>query len=393
MKVLYIVGGEGKRYGSEIIAINLITAGRANGVDYVVVTASKGAVSETCDKLNIENYVIPFRFFVYKSMSSYILNFIKKTIWKIRAEYYTRRAIRIIEKSIDIKSIDLIHTNLSRDLLGGILAKRNNIPHVWHIQELFKAHYGLSFLKNKQLEWMSEHADKFIAISKTVANEWVENGLPREKVEVVYNGINLSDIDNKVDYTDDNKLKLIMVGHIVPLKGQEKVIIALSKLSEEVKNNVIFDCYGDGEKDYLIKLKRLADDYNVNFTLKGYCSNIGGVLKDYDAGINYSKGEGFGLSTIEYMAAGICPIVVNTGANEELIKNNINGFVFEYDNHNEFSDLITRLYHDRKLINYVSNNARNDAISKYSIKKMEESIISIYESINNNGNGGDYETD
>ena len=82
MKVLYIVGGEGNRYGSEIIAIDLISAGKRNGIEYVVVTANKGAVSEACDQLGIENYVVPFRFFVYKAMSNPILNLIKKTVWK-----------------------------------------------------------------------------------------------------------------------------------------------------------------------------------------------------------------------------------------------------------------------------------------------------------------------
>ena len=127
MKVLYIVGGEGNRYGSEIVAIDLISAGKKNGIDYVVVTANKGAVSEACDQSGIENYVVPFRFFVYKAMSNPILNFVKKTVWAARAEYLTKRAAAIIGKKLDMKSIDLIHTNLSRDLLGGILAVQNGI--------------------------------------------------------------------------------------------------------------------------------------------------------------------------------------------------------------------------------------------------------------------------
>ena len=239
MKVLYIVGGEGNRYGSEIIAIDLISAGKRNGIEYVVVTANKGAVSEACDQLGIENYVVPFRFFVYKAMSSPFLNLIKKTIWKTRAEYLTRRAVRVLEEKLDMKSFDLIHTNLSRDLLGGVLAERNGIPHIWHIHELYKAHYQLSFLKENQVQWMSEHADKFIAISKTVADEWIESGLPREKVKIVYNGIDVSKIERKSGTLDSNILRLVMVGHIVPPKGQEQVIIELSKLPQEVKEHVL----------------------------------------------------------------------------------------------------------------------------------------------------------
>lgn len=388
MKVLYIVGGEGNRYGSEIIAIDLLSAGKNNGIEYIVITANKGAVSESCDQLGIENYVIPFRFFVYKAILNPFLNFIKKTMWKTWAEYLTKRAVKVIEKTVDMKSVNLIHTNLSRDLLGGILAEKNSIPHVWHIHELYRSHYQLSFLRKNHVQWMSEHADKFIAVSKTVAEEWVESGLAKEKVKVVYNGIDLSKIAQKDMSNTTELLRLVMVGHIVPAKGQEFVIKGLSKLPTKVKEHIALDCYGEGTKEYKEQLQRLARDLDVNLSLRGFCSDVGSVLKKYDAGINYSRGEGFGLSTVEYMAAGICPIVANTGANEELIKHGRNGFVFEYGELNTFSKLITHLYDNRHLLTETASTAREDAVSKYSVVQMERAVFSIYEEIVNNQDRG-----
>ena len=378
MKVLYIVGGEGNRYGSEIIAIDLISAGKKNGVDYIVITANKGAVSEACDQLGIENYVIPFKFFVYKAMANRFLDYIKKTVWKTRAEYLTSRAVKVIEKTIDMKSIDLIHTNLSRDLLGGILAERNRIPHVWHIHELYKAHYQLSFLRKNQVAWMANHADKFIAISKTVAEEWIGSGLPKEKVEVIYNGIDVAKIVPKSEEKHSDDLKLVMVGHIVPPKGQERVIKGLSMLPDEVRKHVFFDCFGEGTEEYKNNLQKMAKNLGVNLSLCGYCSEVGNVLRDYDIGINCSRGEGFGLSTVEYMAAGICPVVANTGANEELIENGKNGFVFDYHELKQFADLLIRLFGNRALLTTVSKEARDIAVSRYSLENMEKLVLSVY---------------
>ena len=51
MNVLYIVGGEGKRYGSEIIAMDLIASGKRNDIEYTVITARRGVVNEACEKL------------------------------------------------------------------------------------------------------------------------------------------------------------------------------------------------------------------------------------------------------------------------------------------------------------------------------------------------------
>lgn len=381
MNVLYIIGGEGRRHGSEIIAIDLLSVGKENGVNYTVIVANKGSVYDACIELRIPCYVFPFTFYVYKEMSNKWLNIVKKHIWKTRADYLTRKAVKKIEKSIDMSSIDVIHTNLTRDLLGGILSEKYSIPHIWHIQELFKAHYQLSFLKKNQIEWMKQHANVFIAISNTVAQQWVENGLPSEKVRVIYNGVDFSKFIPKIEYSYEIRLHLVMVGHIVPAKGQEIIIKNLCKLPEEIRRNISLDCFGDGEKAYLKKLKALAEKNDVTLNLRGYNSNIASILKDYDIGINCSRGEGFGLSTVEFMAAGLCPVVANTGANIELIEDGKSGFIFDINNEEDFLSLIIQLFNNREILSDIGKKARTVALDNYAINKMQGEVFSAYRMI------------
>ena len=382
MKVLYIVGGEGNRYGSEIIAIELISLGKTYGIEFTVVTANKGAVTKVCDDLDIPNYSVPFRFFVYKPHNNPLLNLGKKFLWRCRAEFLTHRAVHYIEKHINIKSFDIIHTNLSRDLIGGILSEKYNLPHVWHIHELFKAHYQLSFLKSKQVEWMSAHADMFVSISNTVADDWRRNGLPSNKITTIYNGIDLDSIVSKKEYGVNEKLKIVMVGHLVSSKGQDAVIKKLAHISDSIKQKIIFDCIGDGAEDYKKYLLHLSAEHKISFNLLGYNQNVGGILKDYDIGINCSRGEGFGLTTIEYMVAGLCPIVANTGANEEIIENQHNGFVFDFNDDYSLSSVVEYLYGHRDILESVSRSAQKDALAKYSVDRMAAEVFKLYHCLN-----------
>lgn len=381
MNVLYIVGGEGNRYGSEIVAVTLIEGGKNNGINYTVVTAKSGYVSKKCEELGIRCYIVPFSFFVYREIKIKILNFIKKTLWRCRAELLTFKATKFIESNIDLNTIDLIHTNLIRDLLGGVLSEKYNIPHVWHIHELFKSHYQLSMLRPRQIEWISRHSNCFIAISKTVSNEWINNGLPNDKVKVVYNGLDINAIQKKDHYQTSSLLRLAMVGHLVPAKGQSIVVEQLSKLPDCIKKELVLDLYGDGTVEYKRFLEKAAKQSNIKLTIKGYCSTIGEELYKYDIGINCSRGEGFGLSTVEYMAAGICPVVANTGANEEIISSGVTGYVFDYADEKGLTNLVAYLFEHRNEMIEVSKKAKEEAGLKYPITKMQKEVYSLYSTI------------
>lgn len=378
MNVLYIIGGKGERYGSEIIAMDLILSGKKNGIKYTIVTAKKGVVYDFCKKHGVKCYVVPFKFFVYKAMSNKIFDCVKKAAWRIRAEVLTKWALRYVERNVDMRSIDVIHTNLSRDLMGGMLAVKYHIPHVWHLQELVDAHYKLSFLRKNQLEWMIKHSNRFVAISDTVANDWIRKGIPREKVVTVHNGIDLNRYKNVNNYEKRDVLRMIMVGHLVPAKGQEKVLRMLGKLPSDIRKRVSVDFYGDGTEAYKEVLRTTAKSAEIDANLKGYCNDISMVLGEYDIGLNCSCGEGFGLTTVEYMAAGLCTVAANTGANEEIIKNGINGYIFDYNSETDLVNVIRQIIENPDKTNSIAQRAREDAFSLYSLEGMQQGILDIY---------------
>ena len=53
MRVLYLIGGSGRLYGSEMVALNLLKQ-LSDRVDFIVITSCYGDINKYCEKNKIE---------------------------------------------------------------------------------------------------------------------------------------------------------------------------------------------------------------------------------------------------------------------------------------------------------------------------------------------------
>ncbi len=386
MKVLYIVGGNGKQNGSEIIAMSILKClSQEKKVQYTVVTAKDGCVNQLCKELGIENYALRMKFYVYSANGFFILRCIKRMIRNLQADYAAARAFMKLRKLVQLNTYDLIHTNLSRDLLGGFIGEKYNIPHIWHLQELFEGHYGVNLLKKDQISWMNMRTEAYIAVSEHVAADWIRHGLEREKVNVILNGIVLSNIKEKDWSIKKDTIKIVMVGELCEPKGQIYLLEAVNRIrknrSADIKINV--DFYGEGKIEYTSFLKHKTEEYQLEnvISFKGYCNNIHNILDNYDIAVNCSRGEGFGLSTIEFMACGLCVVAADTGANTEIIEDRVNGIIFNYENAvEELCAVITDLAKSRELMMTLGMKAK-DIKEKYKLRNMCDQVFQLYRKV------------
>ena len=143
----------------------------------------------------------------------------------------------------------------------------------------------------------------------------------------------------------------------------DKLISLFKELEEVIKN----EC------------KRYAIDTNEkNISFLGYRNNLRENLSSYDIGVICSKSEGFGRVTAEYMAAELCVIASDTGANTELIENEKNGLIYNYNNDKELAEKIKKIYNNKKLIDIYGKNARDTIIEKLTKEINADNIKKIY---------------
>ncbi|EEJ39686.1 glycosyltransferase, group 1 family protein, partial [Limosilactobacillus vaginalis DSM 5837 = ATCC 49540] len=120
-----------------------------------------------------------------------------------------------------------------------------------------------------------------------------------------------------------------MVARFSKQKDQETLIRAVKELPSD-KYQLTF--VGAGET--LQQNQRLVSKFNLESNVKfiGFREDINKVLEKKDIFVLSTHYEGLPISIIEAMAYGLPVLATDVGGNSEMVKNNINGFLFSSKN-------------------------------------------------------------
>ncbi len=382
MKVLFISGAD-QKYGTYHITIQLLAnmTNTNEHIDFIVLTQKHGPINEWCDRNQIVNYVIPYRYCVYYPSSNRLMRAIKHTLKTIQVSSFNAFALYRIKKLGLMNDVDIIHTNINRDLIGVYLARKYRIPNITYLREFSRSHFHLEPIYKKQIELMNEYSSRFIAISNAVKEDWIDYGIDGTKIDVIYDGVDTKLYNGKRSYsTDSHSLRIVMCGAIYEGKGQFDLLLAIAPLIK-AGASIYADFYGDSSNDnYYRALKDFVakNELSKNVVFKGHSNNLNEVLNNYDVGVVCSRAEGFGLVTIEYLLSGLIVIASDTGANSEILQNGKYGLIYPCGNPRELQNAIARIYENNGLIIDWGKNAVGYAKREFSIENTVSKLMKKY---------------
>lgn len=383
MNILYITDIDEKG-GAFLAFIDLLESllGIQSEITPIILTTKNGKNNKFAQEHGIENYCVGHKAFTINFGSTRVRRFVRfilRPLLRLRYEIANRNAVRIAESKIDFSTIDLIHSNTNRNDLGAILAKKHSIPHVWHLRE---SAVDCFFLKNDYIKFMNENSTCFIAISKSVGNAWEEKGLHSEKIHIIYDGVKTSACE-RINNMNRYMKKGVIAGFISPFKGQYDLIKTINLIKKELDNRFQLDIYGHVALEYLIKLKVFVFFHGLTniVKFKGYIKDVDKLFGDYDIGFMCSKDEGFGRVTVEYMMNGLCVIASNTGANQEIIRDGINGYIYKYKDNNNLAEKLSYVLENNYEMLECAKQGFEDATKNYTREKNAEKIIDLYHEI------------
>jgi len=183
------------------------------------------------------------------------------------------------------------------------------------------------------LKHTAKKCDYVIAISDIVRKSLVDAGFRRSNIRKVYNGTDLAKFANQQKKERGEKTEFIFVGRLIKEKGVQNILEAVSLLDKEtVRSRLHISIVGDGI--YADELKKKCGELGLGdcVTFCGKQRDIPERLAGSDFFIHLPEWEeGFGITLIEAMAAGLPSIVYDRGAMCELVENGKNGLLIEPD--------------------------------------------------------------
>lgn len=223
--------------------------------------------------------------------------------------------------------------------------------------------------------------DKIISISEAVRNDLKKNG--NYNSEVVINGINCNNIKIKDSMNSTNMYKLLQIGRLEDIKGQDISLHAVSKLIK-LGFNIKLVFIGTGSTEKMLKelSRELKIEKNVNFFGAIPKEEIYKQINEYDILLQPSREEGFGLTIIEGMAAKIPVLVSDISGPLEVILHEKIGTSFKSNNPESLSEKICYIL--KNDIKIKTEEAYQYTIENYSIKNTVNNYINLYKKLSIN---------
>nr|WP_318539446.1 glycosyltransferase [Terribacillus saccharophilus] len=279
-----------------------------------------------------------------------------------------------------IKSIkpDIIHVHSTFAGFSARLVSRSRnqkliyTPHGWAFNQdtsTFKKNI-YSFIEKR----LASRTDAITDISSFEMNSAIKRGINKEKLSLIYNGVSLSPKYFEIPKMfNHSKLNLLFIGRFDKQKGLDYLLkVFNTKNYKDINLHII------GES-VLSKQSYSSSKENVYFIGRIENRLIDSYIKEVDAVIIPSRWEGFGLVAIEAMRNEKPCIVSNRGALPELIQENINGYVFDFDDEDSLNNILQHL---------EKNDLRQKGVNGYQLFKanytseiMNEKIIDLYSSL------------
>lgn len=236
----------------------------------------------------------------------------------------------------------------------------------------------MGFRRFEELEF-----DAAIIVTETLKQSYQQAGFDIENAVVIPNGIPGEWIRQQSPRcrSHNEPMRLLYAGRLEANKGPDVAIKAVEHLVKvRGHRNVCLDLVGDGQSDYVDKLKQLITSSGLQdvVRLAGFWprSELVHHYAQYDLLLfTTPRWEGFGTTIVEAMAQGLTVIASDIGGPRDIIEDGRNGLLVAPNEPIELADAIEKIISAPSLAAELGSAAIRTVRQKYT----RDSVLDQYE--------------
>jgi len=385
LRILYVHNGA-DLYGASRSLLRMAGTFAKDGHRVWVVLPEDGQLRAALERVGVEVVIQPDLAILSRVRGTARLRAVVLPVSWMVSSYRLARTIRRLRA-------DIVHSNTATVLSGALAARIANVPHVWHVREIFTEFPILWPLYRVLMALLS---DKIACISEAVARQF-DLSAANNRICVVLNGLRpeeyappppdrVREFRSHFNIAPDARVAAV-VGRIkFGRKGQETFVRAAARIADRVPTAVflIVGAPFPGNEEHVDRLKALIDELKIadRVVFTGEIEDMRIAYAAIDL-LVLSSGlpEPFGLVLIEAMSFSKPVIGTAHGGPLEIVEDGRCGYLVPPDSPEKMAQAMERVLSNRELSVTLGNNGRQRFLELFRFETIHRSIQALYSTV------------
>ncbi len=238
--------------------------------------------------------------------------------------------------------------------------------------------------KHSFSRWKYRQVACFIAASRAIADVLAADGVPKARITVVHDGIDVervmhvpaADLHREFWFPRGAPV-LVNVAALVPHKGQKFLVDAMARVRRTIADAQLV-IFGEGELRGALEaqIRELGLDKHV--VLAGFREDVLGLTRSADLFVLSSVTEGLGSTLLDAMAMGLAVAGTRAGGIPEAVEEGVTGVLVPPGNSEALADAIVRLLGDAAIRTRMGEAGRARVRAEFGVDRLVEGTLAAY---------------
>lgn len=267
-------------------------------------------------------------------------------------------------------------------MLGKRTLARSMASGAWGDVERLRQAKGDAMPGTRWMLRQFKKADRIVALNKQVADELIDIGVQPDRIVHIPNGVETKQIKPKTAYASEQPMAITFLGRLHPQKGLRALLLACKRMQES-QPQIAWHLNLVGEGEMRGELQAMVRQFSMEEKVQfwGQVGDPFSILAQSDIFVLPSQSEGMSNALLEAMAHGLPCIVTDIPGNNDIIVDQQNGLLVQFDNDAGLAAAIVSLATDQGLRERLGRAALQMVNARFVLDSVADQYMALYTSL------------